>query len=509
MEAQEARRASTMVSEEQKRHEKDSRFRDKKWEEDQKVLEKRKANQDRLAALHVEGFLEEPIERSKPGEVRCGACGLWGHNKSAKECPFFGIEQEQDKADAEGFKSGMARQDLTSGGTKVTIDVRKVNELKNQNLLMINITDKFKKTDKYKREREEKAHIAHVAHGNVKQRASRMERRHGRKSGSARVYLNDLVREIVGGFLKNTKYQAFWYPAEHTAGADYRRVIAEPMDLSTIDKKAKEQQYDSTAAFRHDAELMLANCRQYQAAINNANAWLLDVADALSDQLARELGVRSERLDDLDAQLIQERDAPRTPLQPAARRRGRRAAPRRGAAGVSGGGTGGAGGTGGGKAKAAAGRSGRARAAAASSTWRAASARRRCRRRPARAARRRAARRLGTPHKAARGGWSDSPSAGGTTPGASSSVMPASTHELGIALLAAAWSRRATSTAATAAAAAAAAAPAPSRRRTRRSSTSRARRASGTLAAASPATPTRRWATAATTTTTTRTWRWP
>ena len=302
----------------------------------------------------------------------------------------------------------MARQDLTSGGTKVTIDVRKVNELKNQNLLMINITDKFKKTDKYKREREEKAHIAHVAHGNVKQRASRMERRHGRKSGSARVYLNDLVREIVGGFLKNTKYQAFWYPAEHTAGADYRRVIAEPMDLSTIDKKAKEQQYDSTAAFRHDAELMLANCRQYQAAINNANAWLLDVADALSDQLARELGVRSERLDDLDAQLIQERDAPRIqrlykPLQPAARRRGRRAAPgerrcrrqrwrhrrRRRHRQWQGEGR--------------RGRSGRARAAAASSTWRAASARRRCRRRPARRRGDEQRGRLGTPHKAARG----------------------------------------------------------------------------------------------------------
>ena len=97
MEAQEARRASTMVSEEQKRHEKDSRFRDKKWEEDQKVLEKRKANQDRLAALHVEGFLEEPIERSKPGEVRCGACGLWGHNKSARSAPSLASSRSRTK----------------------------------------------------------------------------------------------------------------------------------------------------------------------------------------------------------------------------------------------------------------------------------------------------------------------------------------------------------------------------------------------------------------------------
>lgn len=55
----------------------------------------------------------------------------------------------------------------------------------------------------------------------------------------------------------------FMHPVSKEDVPDYYDLIAEPMDLSTIENKLENDQYDSMEAFAYDCKLIFDNCRRY------------------------------------------------------------------------------------------------------------------------------------------------------------------------------------------------------------------------------------------------------
>ena len=69
---------------------------------------------------------------------------------------------------------------------------------------------------------------------------------------------------------------------------DYYEIVAKPIDLATIQRKAKGKKYASVRAFRDDVELLRANAHTY----NEEGSWVCDDADAIAEEVERVMAER-------------------------------------------------------------------------------------------------------------------------------------------------------------------------------------------------------------------------
>lgn len=72
-----------------------------------------------------------------------------------------------------------------------------------------------------------------------------------------------VMQSILSEMRNNAASWPFMTPVSKEDVPDYYDLIAEPMDLSTMDQKLEKDQYDSMDSFVYDARLIFNNCRKY------------------------------------------------------------------------------------------------------------------------------------------------------------------------------------------------------------------------------------------------------
>lgn len=72
-----------------------------------------------------------------------------------------------------------------------------------------------------------------------------------------------IMQLILSEMKNNAAAWPFMTPVSKEDVPDYYDLIAEPMDLSTMDQKLEKDQYDNMDSFVYDARLIFNNCRKY------------------------------------------------------------------------------------------------------------------------------------------------------------------------------------------------------------------------------------------------------
>ncbi|KAJ2285621.1 hypothetical protein IWW55_007207, partial [Coemansia sp. RSA 2706] len=89
------------------------------------------------------------------------------------------------------------------------------------------------------------------------------------EAGGARgttVSLGSSLQRLITRIRKRDSYGFFLEPVDTEAVADYRSVIAQPMDLGTMQRRVAAGAYRSIGEFRSDVLLVCANARRYNGA---------------------------------------------------------------------------------------------------------------------------------------------------------------------------------------------------------------------------------------------------
>uniref|UniRef100_A0A0R3X8A0 Bromo domain-containing protein n=1 Tax=Hydatigena taeniaeformis TaxID=6205 RepID=A0A0R3X8A0_HYDTA len=120
------------------------------------------------------------------------------------------------------------------------------------------------------------------------------------------VRLGFLLQKAVDAMRGVENSRAFHFPVEKRRYPDYYKAIAQPMDLSTLEKLIKDNRYHSREEFFNDADLILSNCRQYngdESVLTGIARKMLDVARCTLDEMAETIETIEEnirqRLDDI------------------------------------------------------------------------------------------------------------------------------------------------------------------------------------------------------------------
>lgn len=60
----------------------------------------------------------------------------------------------------------------------------------------------------------------------------------------------------------------FLEPVDEEIAPSYYRVVKNPMDLQQMEDKLNEGLYETFSQFKHDFQLIIANCKQYNGSTN-------------------------------------------------------------------------------------------------------------------------------------------------------------------------------------------------------------------------------------------------
>ena len=278
-------------------------------EVDQREVQALAREATRLQVLErlATGQLLEPDD----GRQRCGKCRELGHTQKSKYCPMYGVDDAEEAEPDEVFRDGTVKQKHAGGELKIVVNKDKLKEKEQQ----AEATGKMKlKIDVTKTKEGERAELERAFRDNVNRTDRKQEARVGRKAGSALVKLNELLLSIVKPLCgRGMPYGDFVEPAAKAAGAYYLRVIAKPMELSTIMAKAKNhhgQGYRQSAAFREDVALIRSNCEEYNRQNSNRFASLPPLARRLVETIEADLRKQAARVTELDRALREEDAAP-------------------------------------------------------------------------------------------------------------------------------------------------------------------------------------------------------
>lgn len=75
-----------------------------------------------------------------------------------------------------------------------------------------------------------------------------------------------ICKEITQELLEQPLFEPFRDPVDSSIAPDYRNIIKNPIDLSTIHKKLESNQYHSIEDWQKDIQLISKNCEQYNGA---------------------------------------------------------------------------------------------------------------------------------------------------------------------------------------------------------------------------------------------------
>jgi hypothetical protein len=235
----------------QRLHSEEEVMRQKEREYINRMLEKREAEADirlqqleRMRKLQEQGIFVDDDPGGMNGRMRCGKCGRVGHNRSSRLCPLYGVRGEPRAPSArdDAYRDGTVKQDHSSGKLLVKIDAAKLQEKKKASELKVTLN--LTKTERWQREQADREFQAHVAGRRSTGEQQPAPARQGRKAGSARVNLNNLLVALLQSLTgPEQQFGAFINPVADQLGDYYlgvlKRAGSSPMELSTMLKRAR------------------------------------------------------------------------------------------------------------------------------------------------------------------------------------------------------------------------------------------------------------------------------
>ena len=209
---------------------KDASRKKKKEENDPKKDEKIQDTKKQEKTTEMNFTNSEP-PTSGAGKIICGKCGMAGHMKTnRKKCPLYSSEvPESSKVEKEGM--------VKTEGSKIKLSIDKIqqaNEKKKEELLFADYNRPKQIPIRRRRQIEENPYenIAFQL----------------KKFDDTRIFINPVKKET--------------YP-------DYYNIVKEPMDLSTMESKAKRGGYSSAESFIRDLDLMVNNSTIYNGPVHD------------------------------------------------------------------------------------------------------------------------------------------------------------------------------------------------------------------------------------------------
>jgi transcription initiation factor TFIID subunit 1 len=219
---------------------------------------------------------EKPPRRSRPHQakiktnLKCGACGQIGHMLTNRSCPMYVERNNSDKS--ENSKVTITEEGASMDGTKSG--------------LKISIPTSILKGKKEKKKVPE-----FLSHPQIKRR---------RKTTTDQIA--DIFHTIIDVLKQEPAAIPFLNPVDKIQFPEYRKIVAKPIDLSTIHKKIANLEYLDGESFMKDIELMK----------NNAYLFCQDKFKEIPPQADIILKLAASELKKYEAELEDIKNAPTT-----------------------------------------------------------------------------------------------------------------------------------------------------------------------------------------------------
>ena len=199
----------------------DSKKEEKRLLEEKKILEK----QQELSQLCLNKVGSGELPTTGAGKIVCGKCGMAGHMKTnRKKCPMFSAESP-DSFRAE--KEGMVKME----GSKIKLSIEKIQQAAEKKKEEHFYGDYSRpKTISARRRRQ----VEENPYDDIAFRLIRFD--------STRIFINPVKKET--------------YP-------DYYNIIKNPVDLTSMNAKAKRGEYTSAESFIEDLNRIVENSMLY------------------------------------------------------------------------------------------------------------------------------------------------------------------------------------------------------------------------------------------------------
>lgn len=199
---------------------------------------------------------EKKEKEKKESKVKCSACGLTGHMRSNRICPYY--------KDDIGTLTGATASASVDDNTLDTEDLIKVDDTK------LILSRNFFNQEEESRKR---ALILKFPRELVKRKRRPADehcdyldkpeyRSANRRRTDPLVSLQIILEQVHDELKKIEGSEQFWLPVDRKT-VNYYRVVTRPMDLQTIRKKIREKAYRSREEFMLDVRQMYENSRIY------------------------------------------------------------------------------------------------------------------------------------------------------------------------------------------------------------------------------------------------------
>ena len=213
------------ISESKKRKKRDTEGDSKK--EEKRLLEEKKMleHQQELSQFCLNKVGSGEIPTTGAGKIVCGKCGMAGHMKTnRKKCPMFSAESP-DTFRAE--KEGMVKME----GSKIKLSIEKIQQAA-------------------EKKKEEHFYADYSRPKTISARRRRQVEENPYDDIAFRLIRFDTTKIYI-------------YPVKKEIYPDYYTLITNPIDLTTINAKAKRGEYNSAQTFIDDLDLMIINSTIY------------------------------------------------------------------------------------------------------------------------------------------------------------------------------------------------------------------------------------------------------
>eukprot|EP00742_Colponemidia_sp_Colp-10_P005914 GILJ01006325.1.p1 GENE.GILJ01006325.1~~GILJ01006325.1.p1 ORF type:complete len:446 (+),score=99.49 GILJ01006325.1:378-1715(+) len=260
-----------------------------------KNLEKKKDLMERLqrndfgapglpdSTVGGESIQGEPDATPSKGasSMRCGACNMYGHMRTNKNCPLYTEGGEDLTATPDGL--------VQVQGTRVKLALNQINrsaEVK----VKINVP---------RDERKRRKGGLGVSEPDYLQPKGSSSKKPRRRRGDPEIELSNLLQKVVDAMRVLPQAKLFLKPVSAKEVADYYTIIHNPMDIATIKVKVAGLKYRSRDELLADVEQMVLNAKIY----NGETSLIYEQAKQVQMAAQREIKFHDAVLKELEGEL--------------------------------------------------------------------------------------------------------------------------------------------------------------------------------------------------------------